>query len=266
MTEDKERMEALRLEKSNRVEELIATFGAEPLDLEEARNYMADKYFSMKCLALLLQRELSLIGAVETKLRKDLVTWYWVLESARTNKDHAVIVRVMPDGNLSFLHGDPTQELERELAAWQKQHADASAEAFRLAELLRKADPSWGSPMHLNTSDDSRTNSGPGGPAVAGQVRITEVVGADGRPVAAPCAISGCQYNMRIDPRYQGDDPAAEYAKRNPLGGPAGVFRAMAARIEAGEEYYSVLDDYGFSVVNTLSAPDIVPSTSKESK
>lgn len=52
----------------------------------------------------------------------------------------------------------------------------------------------------------------------------------------------------RIDPRYQGDDPAAEYAKRNPLGGPAGVFRAMAARIEAGESYDDVLDDYGFQV------------------
>ena len=30
----------------------------------------------------------------------------------------------------------------------------AHAEVFRLAELLRKADPHWGSPMVLNTSSD----------------------------------------------------------------------------------------------------------------
>lgn len=38
------------------------------------------------------------------------------------------------------------------------------------------------------------------------------------------------------------------YAKANPLGGPARVFEAMAARIRAGEDYYAVLDDYGFMV------------------
>lgn len=43
-------------------------------------------------------------------------------------------------------------------------------------------------------------------------------------------------------------EAAAEYAARNPLGGPAKVFEAMAERIRAGEEYYSVLDDYGFQV------------------
>lgn len=40
------------------------------------------------------------------------------------------------------------------------------------------------------------------------------------------------------------------YAKVNPLGGPAVVFRAMANRIEAGEEYYSVLADYHFAAID----------------
>lgn len=43
-------------------------------------------------------------------------------------------------------------------------------------------------------------------------------------------------------------DAAAEYARRNPLGGPAVVFEAMASRVRAGENFYEVLDDYGFSV------------------
>jgi len=39
---------------------------------------------------------------------------------------------------------------------------------------------------------------------------------------------------------------AAQYAKANPLGGPASMFRVMAERIEAGEEeYHAVLADYG---------------------
>jgi predicted metal-binding protein len=42
--------------------------------------------------------------------------WEWVKESARTNADHAVIVRFIKEGEWSYLHGDPTQELERELA------------------------------------------------------------------------------------------------------------------------------------------------------
>lgn len=40
---------------------------------------------------------------------------------------------------------------------------------------------------------------------------------------------------------------AAEYRRRNPLGGPAKMFRVIAARIEAGEEYCAVLADYGIS-------------------
>ncbi len=62
-----------------------------------------------------------------------------------------------------------------------------------------------------------------------------------------------------IDPRYAGDDPAAAYAKVNPMGGPAVVFRAMASRIEAGEEFQSVLDDYGFAVSHGVAPiPDSV--------
>jgi len=48
-----------------------------------------------------------------------------------------------------------------------------------------------------------------------------------------------------------------EYARRNPLGGPAKVFEAMAARIRAGEEYYSVLDDYQFSVKKSPDGPRV---------
>ena len=40
------------------------------------------------------------------------------------------------------------------------------------------------------------------------------------------------------------------YAKANPLGGPASMFRAIAERIEAGEEYWAVLRDYGVSLGN----------------
>ena len=43
-----------------------------------------------------------------------------------------------------------------------------------------------------------------------------------------------------------GVDKAAEYARHNPLGGPAGALEAAAARIRNGEEYYSVLEDFGF--------------------
>lgn len=38
------------------------------------------------------------------------------------------------------------------------------------------------------------------------------------------------------------------YAKANPLGGPASMFRAIAERIEAGEPYAGVLRDYGVTV------------------
>ena len=41
---------------------------------------------------------------------------------------------------------------------------------------------------------------------------------------------------------------ATSYWKVNPLGGPGSVFIAMAGRIQAGEDYHSVLDDYGFKV------------------
>ena len=44
--------------------------------------------------------------------------------------------------------------------------------------------------------------------------------------------------------------PAAEYARKNPLGGPANVFYAMADRIRAGEDYWHVLDDYGFTTLD----------------
>ena len=45
------------------------------------------------------------------------------------------------------------------------------------------------------------------------------------------------------------------YRERNPLGGPAKVFDAMASRIRAGENYYAVLDDYGCMVKPDAPAP-----------
>lgn len=38
------------------------------------------------------------------------------------------------------------------------------------------------------------------------------------------------------------------YEAANPLGGPARMFEAIAERIRAGEEYHSVLADYGVTV------------------
>ncbi|MGH9369694.1 MAG: hypothetical protein ACRD3M_18740 [Thermoanaerobaculia bacterium] len=37
----------------------------------------------------------------------------------------------------------------------------------------------------------------------------------------------------------------AAYRKANPLGGPAKMFRAIAERLEAGEDYWAVMQDYG---------------------
>lgn len=52
--------------------------------------------------------------------------------------------------------------------------------------------------------------------------------------------------NRRIfDLEQAATDP--EYAKKNPLGGPARLFDVMADRIRAGENYDEVLKDYGFN-------------------
>jgi hypothetical protein len=42
---------------------------------------------------------------------------------------------------------------------------------------------------------------------------------------------------------------AEQYTDRNPLGGPAKVFDAMANAIRAGDDYHSVLRQYGFSEI-----------------
>ena len=42
--------------------------------------------------------------------------------------------------------------------------------------------------------------------------------------------------------------PKEKYEAANPLGGPARMFDAIAERIRAGEDYYSVLADYGVTV------------------
>lgn len=38
---------------------------------------------------------------------------------------------------------------------------------------------------------------------------------------------------------------SADYEAKNPLGGPAKMFDAIAGRLRAGEEFYSVMNDYG---------------------
>lgn len=43
------------------------------------------------------------------------------------------------------------------------------------------------------------------------------------------------------------EQPATEYEKQNPLGGPAKVFDAMADAIRAGDSYESVLKLYGYA-------------------
>lgn len=50
---------------------------------------------------------------------------------------------------------------------------------------------------------------------------------------------------------------ASAYEARNPLGGPATMFEAIASRLRAGEEYWSVMADYGIS----FAAPPATPST-----
>lgn len=46
-------------------------------------------------------------------------------------------------------------------------------------------------------------------------------------------------------------EAAKQYADANPLGGPARMFDAIAERIRSGEEYHSVLADYGVTVEAT---------------
>jgi len=48
--------------------------------------------------------------------------------------------------------------------------------------------------------------------------------------------------------------PAAEYAAKNPLGGPARMFEAIASRIRAGEDYYEVLRDYDLQHISRATA------------
>lgn len=43
---------------------------------------------------------------------------------------------------------------------------------------------------------------------------------------------------------------AEEYRKKNPLGGPAKMFDAIADRIRAGEEYHAVLRDYNLLMLD----------------
>jgi hypothetical protein len=48
---------------------------------------------------------------------------------------------------------------------------------------------------------------------------------------------------------------AEQYARANPLGGPAKVFDAMAAAIRAGDDYEAVLRTFGFATIESVKAP-----------
>lgn len=45
-----------------------------------------------------------------------------------------------------------------------------------------------------------------------------------------------------------------EYREKNPLGGPAKVFDAMADQIRAGDDYRAVMLDYGFCTIESAQA------------
>ena len=64
------------------------------------------------------------------------------------------------------------------------------------------------------------------------------------------CDKSGCLQEKQCKRRTSAPSSTAakEYAERNPLGGPATVFDAIAERLRAGEEYHAVLADYGLAV------------------
>jgi hypothetical protein len=76
-----------------------------------------------------------------------------------------------------------------------------------------------------------------------------------GREQFDQTSLSNMRLAFEAGQRSSQPEAAAEYAKRNPLGGPAVVFEAMASRIRAGEDYYDVLDDYGFMVKPSSSGP-----------
>ena len=79
-----------------------------------------------------VERESAARLARIAELEREVSTWEWVKKSVRTNADKAVIVRAQPDGNFSFLHGDPTLELERELAKAEAALAGAFEQAAKV--------------------------------------------------------------------------------------------------------------------------------------
>ena len=131
-------------------------------------------------------------------------------------------------------------QLERELAEAREARAHDKVAYERIIESYRRTPLS-----HIGP----KSNAEGQGKGLAEAGRSEHADGA-----LTPTIPSAPSSTRQIDPRYQGDDPAAEYAKRNPLGGPAKVFDAMASRIRAGEDYYSVLADYGFAVSATVAS------------
>jgi len=69
---------------------------------------------------------------------------------------------------------------------------------------------------------------------------------------------------MKTDCAYEGAitaikaalaQPAQDYAAKNPLGGPAKIFDAMAACIRAGDSFDAVLRQYGFAEAQPVQEP-----------
>ncbi len=58
-------------------------------------------------------------------------------------------------------------------------------------------------------------------------------------------------------------EKALSYAERNPLGGPAVIFDAMADRVRAGENFYDVLRDHGFTAIGDARCPYVRGNVTK---
>jgi len=72
---------------------------------------------------------------------------------------------------------------------------------------------------------------------------VNVLIDGDEYEVPMPVACEMLRLNLLIK------QPSQDYAAKNPLGGPAKVFDAMAAAIRAGDSYESVLGGYGFAEV-----------------
>jgi len=72
------------------------------------------------------------------------------LQAANAERDRLAQVGINIEAGLREDLDKANAQIETERKSHDKALVRCEAEVFRLAELLRKADPNWGSPMHLN--------------------------------------------------------------------------------------------------------------------